>query len=66
MIINTPISLGELIDKISILRIKKKNIEDIEKQYRVAEIELTGVMIPGIATDKGDHSLAIVEILKRI
>ena len=32
MIINTPISLGELIDKISILQIKKKNIEDIEKQ----------------------------------
>ena len=26
MIINTPISLGELIDKISILKIKKKNI----------------------------------------
>jgi len=44
----------------------KIGIEDIEKQYRVAEIELTGVMIPGIATDKGDHSLAIVEILKRI
>ena len=44
----------------------KIGIEDIEKQYRVAEIELTGVMIPGIATDKGDHSLAIVEILKKI
>ena len=44
----------------------KIGIEDIEKQYRVAEIELTGVMIPGIAIDKGDHSLAIVEILKKI
>ena len=44
----------------------KIGIEDIEKQYRVAEIELTGVMIPGIATDKGDNSLAIVEILKKI
>ena len=31
MIINTPISLGELIDKISILQIKKKNIQNIEK-----------------------------------
>ena len=31
MIINTPISLGELIDKISILKIKKKNIDDKEK-----------------------------------
>ena len=28
MIISTPISLGELVDKISILIIKKKNIED--------------------------------------
>ena len=44
----------------------KIGIEDIEKQYRVAEIELTGVMIPGIVTDKGDHSLVIVEILKKI
>ena len=31
MIIATPISLGELIDKISILKIKKKNILDKKK-----------------------------------
>ena len=31
MIINTPVSLGELIDKISILKIKKKNIKDQKK-----------------------------------
>ena len=31
MIINTPISLGELVDKISILKIKKKNIIDTKK-----------------------------------
>lgn len=31
MIINTPVSLGELIDKISILKIKKKNIHDKKK-----------------------------------
>ena len=31
MIINTPISLGELMDKISILKIKKKNISDKSK-----------------------------------
>jgi len=31
MIINTPISLGELVDKISILMIKKKNISDPKK-----------------------------------
>ena len=44
----------------------KIGIEDIEKQYRVAEIELAGVMTPWIVTDKGDHSLVIVEILKKI
>ena len=31
MLINTPISLGELIDKISILKIKKKKITDKKK-----------------------------------
>ena len=31
MIINTPVSLGELIDKISILHIKNINIKDDEK-----------------------------------
>ena len=40
MIINVPISLGELIDRISILQIKKKNIRDIEKQNFINE-ELT-------------------------
>ena len=31
MLVNTPISIGELIDKISILIIKKKNIIDVNK-----------------------------------
>ena len=31
MIINTPVSLGELVDKISILHIKNINIKDDEK-----------------------------------
>ena len=31
MLINTPISLGELVDKISILIIKQKNITDKTK-----------------------------------
>ena len=31
MLVNTPISIGELIDKISILIIKKKNITDVQK-----------------------------------
>tara|TARA_Y100000590_G_scaffold443453_1_gene572932 strand:- start:1444 stop:1830 length:387 start_codon:yes stop_codon:yes gene_type:complete len=40
MIINTPISLGELFDKISILKIKKKNIKNKTKQ-RFINNELT-------------------------
>ena len=40
MIINTPISLGELIDKISILRIKKKNVHNVKKQKLINK-ELT-------------------------
>ncbi len=35
MLINTPISLGELVDKISILLIKKKNINDKSKILHV-------------------------------
>ena len=40
MIINTPISLGELIDKISILVIKEKKIKDEKKNNLICE-ELT-------------------------
>jgi len=40
MIINTPISLGELIDKISILAIKEKKIKDEKKNNLISE-ELT-------------------------
>lgn len=35
MLINTPVSLGELLDKISILIIKEKNIVDTQKQYYI-------------------------------
>ena len=37
MIINTPVSLGELVDKISILHIKNTNIKDHEKLLLVKE-----------------------------
>ena len=37
MIINIPISLGELIDKISILLIKEKNISDEKKLSKIHE-----------------------------
>ena len=37
MIIHTPISLGELIDKISILKIKQKNIKEKKKLILINE-----------------------------
>ena len=37
MIISTPVSLGELVDKISILHIKNKNIKDDEKLKLIKE-----------------------------
>ena len=37
MIINTPVSLGELVDKISILHIKNTNIKDNKKLLLVKE-----------------------------
>ena len=40
MLINTPISLGELVDKISILMIKEKNISDsIKLRHVTKELE---------------------------
>jgi len=35
MLINTTVSLGELLDKISILIIKEKNITDTQKLYHI-------------------------------
>ena len=41
-------------------------IEDVEERNRVAELELVSTMTPAVVTDKGDHYLIIVEILKKI
>ena len=46
MLINTPISLGELVDKISILMIKKKNISDsIKLQHVKKELEFLQITL---------------------
>ena len=53
MIINTPISLGELIDKISILKIKKKNITDQKKLTFInEELSLLESILLGSVKDK--------------
>ena len=46
MIISTPVSLGELVDKISILHIKNKNIKDDEKLKLIREeLELLNITL---------------------
>ena len=53
MIISTPISLGELIDKISILKIKKKNISDKNKLIFInEELELLEKTLSNEINDK--------------
>ena len=50
MLINTPVSLGELLDKISILIIKEKNIIEDQKQYYIKnELESLNKTLENIA-----------------
>ena len=41
-------------------------IEDVEERNRVAELELASTLTPAVVTDKGDHYLIIIEVLKKI
>ena len=53
MIINTPISLGELIDKISILKIKQTKINDKKKcSFIKEELSLLQSILLNSAVDK--------------
>ena len=53
MIIKTPISLGELIDKISILKIKQKKINDKKKSFFIKEeLSLLQSILLNLALDK--------------
>ena len=53
MIVNTPISLGELIDKISILKIKQKKINDKKKcSFIKEELSLLQTTLLNSAVDK--------------
>ena len=48
MIISTPVSIGELVDKISILHIKNKNIKDDEKLKLIREeLKLLTITLDG-------------------
>ena len=53
MIINTPISLGELIDKISILKIKQKKVNDKKKcSFIKEELSLLQSILLNSTVDK--------------
>ena len=69
MLINTPISLVELVDKISILMIKKKNISDsIKLQHVNKELEfLQKTLKKYISEDKiNEFLLALVNINSKL
>ena len=69
MLINTPISLGELVDKISILMIKKKNIADtIKLQHVKKELEfLQKTLKKYISEDKiNEFLLKLVNINSKL
>ena len=53
MIINAPVSIGELIDKISILKIKLKNIKEKEKIFIIKnELKILDNTLRKIKVDK--------------
>ena len=69
MLISTPISLGELVDKISILMIKKKNISDsIKLQHINKELEfLQKTLKKYISEDKiNEFLLTLVNINSKL
>ncbi len=59
MLVNTPISLGELVDKISILIVKQKNIKEENKLNQVnKELNfLQDVLLKHITKDEIDNYL---------
>lgn len=57
--VNIPISVGELVDKITILEIKTKNIDDDDKQIIIAtELKYLNDILGPITNDE-------IEIIKR-
>ena len=69
MLINTPISLGELVDKISILMIKKKNISDsIKIQHVNKELEFLQKILKKYISENeiNDFLLKLVNINSKL
>ena len=69
MIISTPVSLGELVDKISILHIKNQNIKDDEKlKFITEELELLNIVLDDHIKkhDIQDFLEALIEINSKL
>jgi hypothetical protein len=69
MIINTPVSLGELMDKISILKIKKKNITHNDKLILInEELILLELILKKMTDDKkiSEYLYKLVEINSKL
>ena len=64
MLINTPISLGELLDKISILIIKKKNIKDKDKLKLITnELKLLNKTLDNVLSNDLDIKIYLNKLI---
>ena len=69
MIISTPVSVGELVDKISILHIKNINIKDVEKiKFIKEELELLNQILDKLVNrdDIQEYLDALIEINSKL
>jgi len=64
--IQVPISIGELLDKITILELKKARIVDEVKQFNVTRELAVLVAIADESLRLGDEGLRIVDELRRV
>ena len=65
MIVNTPISIGELLDKISILKIKKKHIQNEDKQKLIKrELKLLENTLNRLLVNNSDAQEYLGELIQ--
>lgn len=61
MIVHVPVSVGELLDKISILRLKQKYIADEKKQLNVMiELQKLLIIVQELRIDRHEHYIHLM------
>jgi Family of unknown function (DUF6165) len=65
MIVNIPVSIGELIDKITILEIKRANVQNLTQANNVT-VELKNLLDVLHALDLPDQVVALTTQLKQV